>query len=63
MDARALRRRWAPQAELRGHWRQATRAVMVLLSLHGLSAVQIADLLGYGPGTVRRWIDRFNRRG
>ncbi|MFI6887398.1 IS630 family transposase [Streptosporangium canum] len=51
------------QAQLRGRWRQATRAVMVLLSLHGLSAVQIADLLGYDPGTVRRWIDRFNRHG
>ncbi|MFD8527766.1 IS630 family transposase [Streptosporangium canum] len=51
------------QAQLRGRWRQATRAVMVLLSLQGLSAVQIADLLGYDPGTVRRWIDRFNRCG
>ncbi|MEU6722015.1 IS630 family transposase [Nonomuraea sp. NPDC046802] len=51
------------QTQLRGHWRQATRAVMVLLSLHGLPAAQIADLLGYDPGTVRRWIERFNRLG
>jgi transposase len=51
------------QAELRGRWRQATRAVMVLLSLHGLPAAQIAGLLGYDPGTVRRWIARFNRYG
>lgn len=51
------------QAALRGRWRQATRAVMVLLSLHGLPAAQIADLLGYDPGTVRRWIGRFNRLG
>ncbi|MEV4251516.1 IS630 family transposase [Streptosporangium canum] len=50
-------------AQLRGHWRQAIRAVMVLLSLHGLPAAQIADLLGYDAGTVRRWIDRFNRHG
>ena len=28
--------------DLRGRWRQAARAVMVLLSLHGLSAAQIA---------------------
>ncbi|MFF5205245.1 IS630 family transposase [Streptosporangium sp. NPDC000396] len=51
------------QTQLRGRWRQATRAVMVLLSLHGLSAAQIADLLGYDVGTVRRWIGRFNRLG
>jgi hypothetical protein len=51
------------QAELRGRWRQAMRAVMVLLSLPGLSAAQIADLLGYDAGTVRRWIGRFNRLG
>ncbi|MCK2216785.1 helix-turn-helix domain-containing protein [Actinomadura sp. ATCC 31491] len=51
------------QAALRARWWQATRAVMVLLSLHGLPAAQIADLLGYDPGTVRRWIGRFNRLG
>ena len=30
------------EAGLRGQWRQAARAVMVLLSLHGLAAAQIA---------------------
>jgi hypothetical protein len=29
---------------LRGPWRQATRAAMVLLSLHGLASAQIAEL-------------------
>jgi transposase len=51
------------QTELRGRWRQAARAVMVLLSLRGLATAQIADLLGYDAGTVRRWIERFNRLG
>jgi transposase len=36
---------------------------MVLLSLHGLSAAQIAVLLECHPATVRRWIGRFNRDG
>jgi hypothetical protein len=40
--------------ELRGRWRQATRAVMVLLSLHGLPSAQIAELLDCHPATVRR---------
>src|SRR5512140_63138 len=51
------------RAELRGRWRQAGRAVMVLLSLHGLSAAQIGDLLDCHPATVRRWISRFSRAG
>jgi transposase len=51
------------EAGLRGQWRQATRAVMVLLSLHGLPSAQIAALLGCHPGTVRRWISRFNDEG
>jgi transposase len=51
------------QADLRGRWRQATRAVMVLLSAHGLPAAQIAALLDCHPATVRRWISRFNREG
>jgi transposase len=51
------------EAELRGRWRQATRAVMVLLSLHGLPPAQIAALLDCHPATVRRWINRFNREG
>ena len=50
-----------PEAGLRGQWRQATRAMMVLLSTHGLPAAQIAELLGCHPATVRRWINRFNR--
>jgi hypothetical protein len=33
------------RASLRGRWRQAARAVMVLLALHGLSAAPIAVLL------------------
>ena len=49
--------------DLRGRWRQAARAVMVLLSLHGLSAAQIGDLLDCHPATVRRWIGRFTTEG
>ncbi len=51
------------RADLRGRWRQAARAVMVLLSLHGLPAAQIAVLLDCHPATVRRWISRFNAEG
>jgi hypothetical protein len=51
------------EAALRGPWRQAGRAVMVLLSLHELPAAQIAALLDCHPATVRRWIGRFNREG
>ena len=51
------------RAELRGRWRQAARAVMVLLSLHELPPAQIAGLLECHPGTVRRWIGRFNDEG
>jgi transposase len=51
------------EAGLHGRWRQATRAVMVLLSLHGLPAAQIAALLDCHPATVRRWISRFNSEG
>src|SRR6185437_16340287 len=50
-------------AALRGRWRQAARAMMVLLSAHGLPPAQIAELLDCHPGTVRRWIGRFNREG
>ena len=42
---------------------QAARAVMVLLSLHGLPPSQIAELLDRHPATVRRWIIRFNSEG
>jgi transposase len=51
------------RADLRGRWRQAARAVMVLLSLQGLPAAQIAVLAGCHPATVRRWIGRFNSEG
>ncbi len=50
-------------ADLRGRWRQATRAVMVLLSAYGLPPAQIGALLDCHPATVRRWISRFNREG
>lgn len=45
---------------LRGPGRCAVRAVMVLLSLQGLSPAQISVLLEYDAATVRRWIGRFN---
>ena len=51
------------QAALRGWWRQAARAVMVLLSAHGLPPAQIAELLDCHPATVCRWIARFNDEG
>jgi len=51
------------EAELRGRWREAPRAVMVLLSAHGLPPAQIAELLDCHPGTVRRWISRFSSEG
>ena len=51
------------QAALHGRWRQATRAMMILLSAHGLPPAQIAELLDCHPGTVRRWIGRFNGEG
>ena len=49
--------------DLHGRWRQATRAVKVLLSAHGLAPSQIAELLDCHPATVRRWISRFNDEG
>jgi hypothetical protein len=48
---------------LRGPWRQGLRAVMVLPSLHGLPAGEIAVLLECHPATVRRWIGRSTARG
>ena len=51
------------RAALRGRWRQAARAVMVLLSLQGLSPAQIAGLLECHPATVRRWLGRFSAEG
>src|SRR6266699_5499683 len=52
------------RAELQGRWRQAARAVMVLLSLRGLAPSQIAELLdchrprcgaGSAGSTPRAW--------
>src|SRR6266702_582977 len=40
------------EAGLHGRWRQATRAVMVLLSLHGLAPSQIAELLDCHPAAA-----------
>jgi hypothetical protein len=51
------------EANLHGRWRQAARAVMVLLSARGLPPAQIAALLDCHPATVRRWISRFNDEG
>jgi len=51
------------RGDLHGQWRQATRAVMVLLSPHGLPPAPIAALLDCHPATVRRWISRINREG
>ncbi len=48
---------------LRGPGRSTVRAVMVLLSLQGLSPAQISVLLEFDPATVRRWIGRFNTAG
>src|SRR5207248_6947479 len=51
------------RAELQGRWRQPARAVMILLSVHGLAPGQVAELLDCHPATVRRWIARFNAEG
>ena len=51
------------RGDLHGRWRQAARAVMVLLSARGLAPAQIAELLDCHPATVRRWISRFNAEG
>jgi len=41
------------RADLQGRWRQAARAVMVLLSAHGLPPAQIAELLADRPRSGR----------
>jgi hypothetical protein len=41
-------------SDLHGRWRQAARAVMVLLSLHGCPPSQIAELLDCHPGRAIR---------
>ena len=48
---------------LHGPHRIGCRLVMILLSHHGLSAAEIAGLLGCDPATVRRWIHRYNAHG
>ena len=48
---------------LHGPHRVGCRLVMILLSQQGLPAAQIADLLGYDPSTVRRWIHRYRTHG
>jgi hypothetical protein len=48
---------------LHGPWRTATRALMILLSAHGWTPTAIAELVGYDPRTVRRWIHRYNTTG
>ena len=48
---------------LHGPWRTATRMVIVVLSCAGMSASEIAELLHYDPGTVRRWITRHQHEG
>src|SRR5580693_5643683 len=51
------------RGDLHGRRRQAARAVMVLLPLHGLPPAQIAELLDCHPATMRRWISRFSSEG
>jgi transposase len=48
---------------LHHRWREAARAVMVLLSAAGLTADEIGDLPGCHPATVRRWIHRYTAEG
>ena len=48
---------------LHGPHRVGCRLVLLLLSQQGWSATQIADLLGYAPSTVRRWIHRYHQHG
>jgi transposase len=48
---------------LHGQWRVALRAVMILLSASGMNATEIGELLCCHPGTVRRWIARFDIEG
>jgi hypothetical protein len=48
---------------LHGPHRTASRLLMILLSQQGWTATQVADLLGYDPATVRRWIHRYQQHG
>jgi len=48
---------------LHGSHRVAVRLVMILLSCQRWPSAAIAELLGYDPSTVRRWIHRDNTTG
>ena len=48
---------------LHGPHRVAARLVMILLSCQRWPPAAIAELLGYDPATVRRWIHRYNQQG
>src|SRR4029450_3963464 len=48
---------------LHGPHRVAVRLVMILLSCQRWPPAAIAELLGYDPATVRRWIHRYNQHG
>jgi transposase len=54
---------WDLLGLLHGPHRVGYRLVMILLSQHGCSAAQIANLLGCDPSTVRRWIHRYHQHG
>src|SRR5260370_5675456 len=51
------------EADLRGRWREAARAVRVLLSLPGLAPAQLAQLLDCHPATVRPRLRRIHAPG
>src|SRR5215216_4793513 len=48
---------------LHGPHRVGARLVMILLSCQHWSPAAIAELLGCGPSTVRRWVHRYNTPG
>jgi Winged helix-turn helix len=48
---------------LHGPHRVGLRLVMILLSQHGWTATQVAELVGCDPRTVRRWVHRYNHEG
>ncbi len=50
-------------AALHGRWRVGARLVMIVLSARGFHAAQVAELLGYDPRTVRRWVHRYQQHG
>lgn len=50
-------------ALLHGPHRVAARLVMIVCSARGWDAAQVAELLGYHPRTVRRWVHRYHQHG